>query len=234
MCRCWRCSASAFSTGRGSLPPRFTGVDNYIRLFTTDPYFKDSIWVTVIFSVLAVVGSMVYSLVVALLLNRSIPARGFFRAVFYLPYVLPAAAVYIGWSWLYETNFGLFNYILSLFGIVVTDMWYGTASTYMNLPQMLLAGGNLIDGMMDAEHLAACAPGNDHSDVAWALRESMHRILYTVVHSNAMNGISVNTSIEHVTPWWQTALLAAQILSGLGLAASLVWCALSAKKKRSV
>ena len=117
-------------------------------------------------------------------------------------------------------------------GIVVTDMWYGTASTYMNLPQMLLAGANLIDGMMEPEHLAACAPGKNHADVAWALRESMHRILYTVVHSNAMNGISVNTSIEHVTPWWQTALLAAQILSGLGLIASLAWCAVSAKRKK--
>ena len=117
-------------------------------------------------------------------------------------------------------------------GIVVTDMWYGTASPYMNLPQMLLAGGNLIDGMMEAEHLAACAPGNNHSDVAWALRESMHRILYTVVHSNAMNGISVNTTIEHVTPWWQAALLAVQIVSGVGLAAALAWCALSARKKK--
>ena len=117
-------------------------------------------------------------------------------------------------------------------GIVVTDMWYGTASTYMNLPQMLLAGGNLIDGMMDASHLDACAPGNNHSDVSWALRESMHRILYTVVHSNAMNGISVNTTIEHVTPWWQTALLAVQIVCGIGLAASLVLCALSARKKK--
>lgn len=117
-------------------------------------------------------------------------------------------------------------------GIVVTDMWYGTASPYMNLPQMLLAGGNLIDGMMEAEHLAACAPGNNHSDVAWALRESMHRILYTVVHSNAMNGISVNTTIEHVTPWWQAALLAVQIVSGVGLVAALAWCALSAGKKK--
>ncbi len=107
----------SFFNWKGISSPRFTGLDNYIRLFTTDPYFKDSLWVTVIFSVLAVAGSMIYSLVVALLLNRSIPARGFFRAVFYLPYVLPAAAVYIGWSWLYETNFGLFNYILSLFGI---------------------------------------------------------------------------------------------------------------------
>ena len=117
-------------------------------------------------------------------------------------------------------------------GIVVTDMWYGTASTYMNLPQMLLAGGNLVDGMMSVDDLAACAPGNKHADVAQALRESMHRILYTVVHSNAMNGISVNTEMERLTPWWQTALLAAKIITTLGLAASLAWCALSASRKK--
>ena len=29
--------------------PSFVGFDNYIRLFTKDPYFKDSIWVTVVF-----------------------------------------------------------------------------------------------------------------------------------------------------------------------------------------
>lgn len=107
----------SFFEWKGIASPHFAGISNYIRLFTTEPYFKDSIWVTVIFSVLAVAGSLVYSLVVALLLNRDIPARGFFRAVFYLPYVLPAATVYIGWSWLYETNFGLFNYILNVFGI---------------------------------------------------------------------------------------------------------------------
>lgn len=91
----------SFFEWKGIASPHFNGIANYVRLFTTDPYFKDSIQVTVIFSVLAVLGSLVYSLIVALLLNRDIPARGFFRAVFYLPYVLPAAAVYIGWSWLY-------------------------------------------------------------------------------------------------------------------------------------
>lgn len=97
--------------------PEWTGLGNYIKLFTTDPYFKDSIKVTLYFALLAVAGSMIYSLVVALLLNRKIPARGFFRAVFYLPYVLPAMAVYIGWNWLYETNYGLFNSILAKLGI---------------------------------------------------------------------------------------------------------------------
>jgi len=98
-------------------PPVFNGFNNYISLFTKDPYFLDSIKATVYFSVIAVVGSLVYSLAVAMLLNRRIPARGFWRAVFYVPYVLPGAAVYMGWSFLYETNFGLFNYVLSQLGI---------------------------------------------------------------------------------------------------------------------
>ena len=106
-----------FFRWRGLTPPVFVGFGNYIRLFTADPFFIDSIKVTIYFSLLAVTGSMVYSFVVALLLNRKVPARSFWRAVFYLPYILPGVAVYVGWSWLYESNFGLFNYILSVFGI---------------------------------------------------------------------------------------------------------------------
>jgi multiple sugar transport system permease protein len=107
----------SFFKWKGISAPVFNGAENYFRLFTSDPYFKDSIRVTILFSILAVIGSMLYSLVIAMLLNRKIPARGLFRVLFYLPYILPAAAVYIGWSWLYESNFGLFNYILKLFGI---------------------------------------------------------------------------------------------------------------------
>ncbi|MCL2478261.1 MAG: sugar ABC transporter permease [Treponema sp.] len=109
--------ALSFFNWRGALTPTFTGIANYVSLFTIDPYFIDSLKVTGYFSVLSVIGCMIYSLAVAMLLNRKIPARGFFRAVFYLPYVLPSVAVYIGWSWLYESNFGLFNYILSSLGI---------------------------------------------------------------------------------------------------------------------
>lgn len=106
----------SFFNWKGLSSPVFNGIDNYIRLFTTDPYFKESIKVTVYFSALAVAGSMIYSLALAMLLNRKVPARGFWRAVFYLPYVLPAVAVYVGWSWLLESNFGLFNYVISALG----------------------------------------------------------------------------------------------------------------------
>jgi multiple sugar transport system permease protein len=107
----------SFFNWTGLSSPKFVGLDNYIRLFTTDPYIKDSIRVTIYFAILAVAGSMIYSLIIAMLLNRKIPARGFWRAVFYVPYVLPAAAVYVGWQWLYEANFGFFNYLLSRLGI---------------------------------------------------------------------------------------------------------------------
>ena len=42
----------------------------------------------------------------------------------------------------------------------------------------------------------------NHGAVAWAMRESAHKILYTVVHSATMNGISSNTEIIKITPDW--------------------------------
>lgn len=125
--------------------PEFIGFDNYVKLFTTDPYIKDSIIATIYFAILSVIGSMIYSLFIALLLNRKIPARGFFRAVFYVPYVLPAAAIYVGWSWLYEGNFGFFNYLLSELGLkkilFIADSSYVVPS--LSLISVWLAG-NLI------------------------------------------------------------------------------------------
>ena len=119
-------------------------------------------------------------------------------------------------------------------GIIVTDMWYGTASTYMNLPALLIAGGNLVDGRMPATDLDASKPGSGHADVAWAMRESMHRILYTVVHSNTMNGISPNTKVIQVTPWWQTLLTALIVVSGVLTVAAVIWTVLSCRKEKKI
>ena len=134
-----------FFAWKGFNTPQFVGFSNYTRLFTSDPYFKDSLKVTLIYSLLAVAGSMVYSLVVAMLLNRKIPARAFFRVLFYIPYILPAAAVYIGWSWLYETNFGLFNFLLK--GIGINNVKFLADSNYA-IPSLALIAvwlsGNLI------------------------------------------------------------------------------------------
>jgi multiple sugar transport system permease protein len=135
----------SFFKWTGLAAPEFTGIGNYIKIFTTDPYIKDSIKATLYFSVMTVIGSMIYSLFIAMLLNRKIPGRGFWRALFYVPYVLPATAVYVGWSWLYEANFGFFNYILSKLGI--HKILFIADSDYI-VPSLALIGvwlsGNLI------------------------------------------------------------------------------------------
>jgi multiple sugar transport system permease protein len=51
--------ALSFFNWRGALSPSFIGILNYVRLFTEDPYFIDSIKVTCYFSVLAVICSMI-------------------------------------------------------------------------------------------------------------------------------------------------------------------------------
>ncbi len=52
-------------------------------------------------------------------------------------------------------------------------------------------------------------------DICQAMRDATHRILYTVVNSRAMNGLSANQEIVAVTPWWQTALYALIAVTGV-------------------
>lgn len=101
----------------GLTTPKFVGLANYVRIFTKDIYFTDSLKATILYAFLAVVGAVIYSLIIALLLNMNIKGRTLFRSIFFIPYLLPAIGVFKGWEWLYEGNFGLFNFILRMFGL---------------------------------------------------------------------------------------------------------------------
>lgn len=101
----------------GLTTPKFVGLANYVRIFTKDIYFRDSLKATILYAFLAVVGAIIYSLIIALLLNMNIKGRTLFRSIFFIPYLLPAIGVFKGWEWLYEGNFGLFNFILRMFGL---------------------------------------------------------------------------------------------------------------------
>ncbi len=96
--------------------PIYIGFDNYVRLFTKDMFFWTSVRVTIQYALLTVLGSVLYSLGVAMLLNRKIKGRSFFRAVFYVPYIIPAMAIYMIWGLLYNKDFGVFNALLVQLG----------------------------------------------------------------------------------------------------------------------
>ncbi len=125
--------------------PIFVGLSNYTKLFTRDVFFWTSIKVTLQYAVLSVGLSMLYSLTVAMLLNRKMPARGFFRALFYVPYIIPAMAVYTSWALLYNPDFGVFNALLASSGI--TKIGFLSDSRYIIPSLSVIAvwgSGNLI------------------------------------------------------------------------------------------
>lgn len=101
----------------GMTEPVFIGFENYSQIFTTDIYFTDSLKATLVYALLSVIGSMIYSLIIAIFLNMNIPSRSLWRAIYFVPYMLPAIGVYTAWRWLYEANYGLFNHINRLLAI---------------------------------------------------------------------------------------------------------------------
>ena len=126
--------------------PKWVGISNYVKLFTSDLYFWNTLWVTIYFVALNVVFSVVYSLLVAVLLNQKIVGRGFFRTIFYLPSIVPIVASSALWLWLYNPDFGLFNMLLKGIGLP-RSMWLSSQATVV--PSIVLmnvwgSAGNII------------------------------------------------------------------------------------------
>lgn len=89
----------------------FVGLKNYARL-GTDQSFVRAVFNTFYFTGASVPLSIAIGLGLALLLNQGLRLRGFFRVLFFLPQVTPFVVVAIIWKWLYNGDYGLFNYYL--------------------------------------------------------------------------------------------------------------------------
>jgi multiple sugar transport system permease protein len=94
----------------------FIGADNYTKLFA-DKDFWQALGNTGLFAIVGVPAIVLVSLATALLLNLS--QNRFFRslrAFYFLPAITAIVAISFVWGYLYNTQFGLFNYLLSLVG----------------------------------------------------------------------------------------------------------------------
>ncbi len=103
--------------------PQFVGAENFVRLFNDDLVWQ-ALKVTTIYAVTSVPLHIIFGMGLALLLNGQIRGLHFYRTAFYLPSVLSGVAVALLWRWLFSTEFGLFNTLLSYVGIVGPS-WLG-------------------------------------------------------------------------------------------------------------
>ena len=96
----------------------FVGLDNYRRLLFDDGDFGQSVEVTLYFTVLSVLPTILLALFAAVLLNDArLRLRGLFRTIYFVPVVTSLVAVGYVWRALLEPSFGLVNTVLDWFGL---------------------------------------------------------------------------------------------------------------------
>lgn len=116
-------------------PARFVGVGNYAKLLG-DPIFAKVMGNTAYFVLLSVPVQMLIGLGCALALNRGIRGQTFFRVAYFLPVVTSTIAAALVWAWLFNSNFGLINALLTLVGISNPPRWL--ASSQWAMPAVII------------------------------------------------------------------------------------------------
>lgn len=93
----------------------FVGLRNYVDLIH-DSLFIQALGNTLFYSVLYIIPSMGLGLLLALLLSNEGKGFKFFRAAFYIPYVISMVCASTIWMWIFDPANGILNQILKVFG----------------------------------------------------------------------------------------------------------------------
>lgn len=103
-----------YSVEDNPITKNFVGIQNYIRILQNEA-FKQAAWNTIKFSLMAVPLAVIISLLMAILLDQSIPMASKFRTVFLSPMMVPVASVILVFRVLFDYN-GAVNEIVKFFG----------------------------------------------------------------------------------------------------------------------
>jgi len=141
----------------GLQPVEFVGLENYRNLID-DPFWWDSVWLTLKFTAITVSFELVLGMIIALVVNSGFKGRGVMRAVMLVPWAIPTVVAAQMWRWMYNDIFGVFNDFLirihvidkgvawiaepstALASVCVVDIWKTTPFVAL----LLLAGLQVI------------------------------------------------------------------------------------------
>jgi len=124
---------------------KFVGLANYGQL-VSDPLFYKAVLNTVYFVGVSVPLGVILAFLMAIALNQKLAGQTWFRTIFYLPSVVSGIAVALLWGWLLNSDFGLFNFLLSKVGIVGPKWLFSTTWAMPSIIMMSLwgVGGNMV------------------------------------------------------------------------------------------
>jgi len=132
----------SFSEYSGFGVPAFTGLANFKQMFADDLFWK-SAYNTLYYTALAVPIGVVVALAIAIAMNQKVREVAIYRAILYIPSILPIFALSFVWVVFLNPRYGLFNAFWHIFGLPMVD-WIGNpAWTKLSIVLMaqLGAGG---------------------------------------------------------------------------------------------
>jgi multiple sugar transport system permease protein len=112
-------------------PAHFIGLKNFTTLFT-DPIYRQTVRNTLVYTTGAEILKVPIGFALALVLNERLVLRKAIRAVVLLPWIVPAVLSAMAWSWMFNPNFSILNYIIVHLGIAkVGPQWLTDPNTAM-------------------------------------------------------------------------------------------------------
>lgn len=96
--------------------PKFIGIENFIKILE-DTYFRQAVYNTIKFTILAVLFETILGLMMAIFINSIKRGKKVLRTMVLLPTLLPPVTVALVWQIMFSNNYGVINETLSKFGI---------------------------------------------------------------------------------------------------------------------
>jgi multiple sugar transport system permease protein len=103
--------------------PNWIGLDNYSTAFTGDTLFWLALGNTALYAALALLPGTAVSIGLALLLNARVRGQSVFRAIYFVPSVLPLVATSVVWGWILDPQYGYLNAFFTVLGIAHPPGW---------------------------------------------------------------------------------------------------------------
>src|SRR5215212_1485419 len=139
---------------RSGMLRTFIGFENFERAFS-DPLVRQSAVTTLKWALTVTTVEILLGLGLALLLAHGVRGRAIFTSLLIIPIIMPPVAVSIMWFFMYDYNFGIFNYLLNqvgfpsvlwlsdpkiaLYAMMVVDVWQATPFAFLLLYAAVLS-----------------------------------------------------------------------------------------------
>ena len=153
----------------------FIALENYVKLFE-NVYFRQAVFNTVLFTVLAVVSEVFLGLLLALYVRSLKKRQKLLRVLILLPYLLPAVTVALIWRMMLSPNYGIANQLLQTIGLPVFN-WFRDPNTafgtilvidiWQNTPFAFLLLYACLQGVPDSQYEAAAIDGAGYFQSFW-------------------------------------------------------------------